>query len=171
VAAALLTDSPLARAVYRAVTARVRIEADRVARYHAGNPEQFLVPERRTVRHAILADPSVDPWLSDHPLRTIQRGELVGPVERAVFDAAAGSVVGPIRDPLGWHVLRVETVEPAHPRPLELVRPLIEGRLLAGTRRRAFTSWLDGRIAELVRLAPGYEHPGDPSQPDNTHRH
>ena len=25
--------------------------------------------------------------------------------------------------------------------------------------------------AELVRLAPGYEHPGDPRQPDNTHRH
>ena len=24
---------------------------------------------------------------------------------------------------------------------------------------------------ELVQLAPGYEHPGDPRQPDNTHRH
>ena len=24
---------------------------------------------------------------------------------------------------------------------------------------------------QLVRLAPGYEHPGDPRQPDNTHRH
>ena len=38
-------------------------------------------------------------------------------------------------------------------------------------RRRAFRSWLDARRAELVQLAPGYEHPGDPRQPDNTHRH
>ncbi|KKB97156.1 malonyl CoA-ACP transacylase, partial [Mycobacterium nebraskense] len=34
-----------------------------------------------------------------------------------------------------------------------------------------FRVWLDARRAELVRLAPGYEHPGDPRQPDNTHRH
>jgi [acyl-carrier-protein] S-malonyltransferase len=38
-------------------------------------------------------------------------------------------------------------------------------------RRRAFRLWLDVRCAELVQLAPGYEHPGDPRQPDNTHRH
>ena len=38
-------------------------------------------------------------------------------------------------------------------------------------RRRAFRLWLDARCAELVELAPGYEHPGDPRQPDNTHRH
>ena len=55
--------------------------------------------------------------------------------------------------------------------PLDEVRPEIEHTLLALDRRRAFIAWLDGRNAELVRLAPGYEHPGDPSQPDNTHRH
>ena len=31
--------------------------------------------------------------------------------------------------------------------------------------------WCDRRRAELVLLAPGYEHPGDPRQPDNTHKH
>ena len=41
----------------------------------------------------------------------------------------------------------------------------------AARRRRAFRLWLDARCAELVELAPGYEHPGDPRQPDNTHRH
>jgi alpha-mannosidase len=29
----------------------------------------------------------------------------------------------------------------------------------------------DLRREELVELAPGYEHPGDPRQPDNVHRH
>lgn len=43
--------------------------------------------------------------------------------------------------------------------------------LRSAARRRAFRLWLDARCAELVELAPGYEHPGDPRQPDNTHRH
>ncbi|EUA92324.1 putative malonyl CoA-acyl carrier protein transacylase, FabD2 [Mycobacterium ulcerans str. Harvey] len=42
---------------------------------------------------------------------------------------------------------------------------------VGAARRRAFRVWLDGRRAALVQLAPGYEHPGDPRQPDNTHRH
>jgi [acyl-carrier-protein] S-malonyltransferase len=55
--------------------------------------------------------------------------------------------------------------------PLAEVRPMIAGHLRAVARRRAFRVWLDQRRAELVRLSPGYEHPGDPRQPDNTHRH
>jgi [acyl-carrier-protein] S-malonyltransferase len=51
------------------------------------------------------------------------------------------------------------------------VRSAIAEHLRGAARRRAFRVWLDARTAELVRLAPGYEHPGDPRQPDNTHRH
>ena len=47
----------------------------------------------------------------------------------------------------------------------------VADHLRAAARRRAFRLWLDSRCAELVELAPGYEHPGDPRQPDNTHRH
>lgn len=43
--------------------------------------------------------------------------------------------------------------------------------LRGAARRRAFRTWLDQRRAALVWLAPGYEHPGDPRQPDNTHKH
>ena len=54
---------------------------------------------------------------------------------------------------------------------LDHVRPAITEHLRGAARRRAFRMWLDGRRAALVELAPGYEHPGDPRQPDNTHRH
>jgi [acyl-carrier-protein] S-malonyltransferase len=65
----------------------------------------------------------------------------------------------------GWHA-------PAADAPLlEQVRPAIAAHLRAAARRRAFRRWLDERRAALVELAPGYEHPGDPRQPDNTHRH
>jgi [acyl-carrier-protein] S-malonyltransferase len=65
----------------------------------------------------------------------------------------------------GWDIPAGE------PPPLHSVRAAIAAELHAAARRRAFATWLDGRRAELVRLAPGYEHPGDPRQPDNTHRH
>jgi [acyl-carrier-protein] S-malonyltransferase len=55
--------------------------------------------------------------------------------------------------------------------PLAQVRPLIVEALHGAACRSAFRVWLDERRAALVRLAPGYEHPGDPRQPDNTHRH
>ena len=47
----------------------------------------------------------------------------------------------------------------------------LAAHLRGAARRRAFRIWLQQRCAALVRLAPGYEHPGDPRQPDNTHRH
>ena len=43
--------------------------------------------------------------------------------------------------------------------------------LRGAARRRSFRIWLQQRCAALVWLAPGYEHPGDPRQPDNTHKH
>jgi [acyl-carrier-protein] S-malonyltransferase len=55
--------------------------------------------------------------------------------------------------------------------PLGEVWSMIADHLSGAARRRAFRVWLDARRAALVRLAPGYEHPGDPRQPDNTHRH
>ena len=64
----------------------------------------------------------------------------------------------------GWRGRRIETT-------LDDVRTDIAEHLLAVARRREFRRWLDARRAELVELAPGYEHPGDPRQPDNTHKH
>jgi [acyl-carrier-protein] S-malonyltransferase len=155
-----LTRNPLARAVFMAVTADVAVPPAAV--FYDNNPERFHVPEERIVRHTIGGVTT---------RRVLRRGELTGPVEDAVFAAAAGKTVGPVHDPLGTHVLVVEEVRPARTVPLAEVRESITGRLLAGARRRAFTAWLDLRTAQRVRLAPGYEHPGDPEQPDNTHRH
>ena len=57
------------------------------------------------------------------------------------------------------------------PAPLDDVRSQVAAHLLASARRRHYRRWLDLRCAEIVTLADGYEHPGDPRQPDNTHRH
>jgi [acyl-carrier-protein] S-malonyltransferase len=78
---------------------------------------------------------------------------LAGAGGSATSDAAAG----------GWRVAS----EPDFAE----VRPLIAAHLRGAARRRRFRMWLDERRADLVWLAPGYEHPGDPRQPDNTHKH
>jgi [acyl-carrier-protein] S-malonyltransferase len=65
----------------------------------------------------------------------------------------------------GWST--APTVAPE----LAEVRAQIAAHLMASARRRAFRRWLDARRAESVHLAPGYEHPGDPRQPDHVHRH
>jgi len=67
--------------------------------------------------------------------------------------------------PHGWRAPSVTAP------PLDEVRSAVAEHLRGAARRRAFRAWLDERRAALVRLAPGYEHPGDPRQPDNTHRH
>ena len=58
-----------------------------------------------------------------------------------------------------------------YPQPYEQVRGVIEAELYAWERDRVFTGWLYERHALLVRTEPGFEHPGDPSQPDAVHRH
>jgi [acyl-carrier-protein] S-malonyltransferase len=171
IAASLLASTALARAVFAAVTAHITVDERHVARFHADNPELFHHQEARVVRHVVLTTPNTPADLDDRPPRTIRRGELVGPVERALFEASPGTEVGPIHDPLGAHVLRVEQVLPARRVGLDEARPGIVARLRAAARRREFATWLDRGRAMRVRLAPGYEHPGDPSQPDNTHRH
>jgi [acyl-carrier-protein] S-malonyltransferase len=108
---------------------------------------------------------------------------LADPAARAVFTDVTASLrvsddeiadyharnplrfAAPRTDPHGWR-----SPSEAAP-PLAEVRLAVHDHLLRAARRRAFRVWLDARRAELVRLAPGYEHPGDPRQPDNTHRH
>jgi [acyl-carrier-protein] S-malonyltransferase len=161
VAADLLTRNPLARAVFVAVTASVAVSDDAVLRFYDGNPERFHVPAERVVRHTVSGVTRQ---------RTVRRGELTGPVEDAVFAGEIGAV-RTVDDPLGTHTVVVEEARDARVRSLAEARNEIADRLLSAARRRAFTAWLHRHASADVRLAPGFEHPGDPGQPDNTHRH
>jgi [acyl-carrier-protein] S-malonyltransferase len=92
---------------------------------------------------------------------------------------AARYVPPPAADRAGWRVFppsgpgtnRPVSNQPPEPAIPEPVRHSIHTELRGAARRHSFARWLDARQAELVRLQPGYEHPGDPRQPDNTHRH
>lgn len=154
---------------------------------------QLLVTERVIAAAAAEAGvtgagaPAEDEVLPDDSARleigSIAAAALADPLARAMYtcvtadiDVADADIADyHARNPMrfarpsdtgtGWRTATVEAP------PLDAVRALIADHLRGAARRRAFRLWLDVRRAELVRLAAGYEHPGDPRQPDNTHRH
>ncbi|CAM3351529.1 hypothetical protein MYCO108962_16130 [Mycobacterium colombiense] len=114
-----------------------------------------------SVAAAVLTDPRARALFAD-----VTAAVRVDDTEVAAYHARNPlRFAPPQRGEHGWR-----TTALAAP-PLDEVRSAIEELLRGAARRRAFRLWLDARRAALVRLAPGYEHPGDPRQPDNTHRH
>jgi [acyl-carrier-protein] S-malonyltransferase len=124
-------------------------------------PDATARLEIGSVAAAVLADPRARALFAD----------VTAAVRIGDDDVADYHTRNPLRfaeprpDPDGWRA------PPRGVPPLAQVRPAIADHLQGAARRRAFRVWLDARRAALVRLAPGYEHPGDPRQPDNTHRH
>lgn len=153
---------------------------------------QVLVTARVVAAEATAAGltadgaPSEDALLPDVAARleigSVAATALEDAVARAVFvHVTSGVIVGDdeIRDYHRRNPFRFSGRNPGVGgwlgRPVETsladVRTEIAEHLLAVARRREFRRWLDARREELVHLAPGYEHPGDPRQPDNTHKH
>lgn len=153
---------------------------------------QLIVTERVVAAEAALlgatvADaPAEGELLPDVTARleigSIAASALADPLARAVFQLVTATTAVTAEEVAGYHDRNPMRFAPAvtgadgwrtpsRPPPLAQVRGAVTEHLLAAARRRDFRRWLDGRRAELVELAPGYEHPGDPRQPDNTHKH
>jgi [acyl-carrier-protein] S-malonyltransferase len=133
---------------------------------------QLLVTERVVAAEAtargLSADgaPSEDDLLPDMAVRleigSVAASVLSDPLARALF-ASVTETVDVTDDAVADYATR---------NPSRFADTAgVAAHLRAAARRRAFRLWLDARCAALVELAPGYEHPGDPRQPDNTHRH
>ncbi|HEX9931358.1 MAG TPA: peptidyl-prolyl cis-trans isomerase [Allosphingosinicella sp.] len=77
-------------------------------------------------------------------------------VANAVFSAAQGALVGPVRSELGWHVVRIESINRANARPLETVRTEIATEL---GRRKLQDALGDiaGRLEEKVEDGASFE--------------
>ena len=135
---------------------------------------QVLVTERVVAAEAaerglsVDGAPSEDEVLPDMAVRleigSVAASVLTDPLARALFASVTEAVDIDRRR-------RSRPTNGAEPRRASSSTADVAEHLRAAARRRAFRLWLDARRAALVELAPGYEHPGDPRQPDNTHRH
>ncbi len=70
-------------------------------------------------------------------------------VANAVFSAAKGAVIGPIRSDLGWHVVKVEDIRGASGRTLAQARGEI-AELLAANKRKEALADLVARVEEQI---------------------
>ncbi|MEU6236980.1 hypothetical protein [Kitasatospora sp. NPDC047058] len=148
ITAAAYEGSPAVRAVYEAVTADVTPPPEQVRHYRtmasrAPGPAvwRLAFPDGGTCE----ADPATLPRALAAGLRTAAPGEAV------TADGWTATLLAVTRSPAEG------------PDPAAVVH--------AATRRAAFVRWLDHARATRLTLTSGLEHPGDPAQPDNHHRH
>ncbi|MEA2163561.1 MAG: peptidyl-prolyl cis-trans isomerase SurA [Thermoanaerobaculia bacterium] len=83
-----------------------------------------LAAQARTGDFAKLATSSSDAGTKAKggDMGEIARGELLPDLDKAVFNAQAGAVIGPIETKSGWHILKVETRLPSEVPAFESVK-------------------------------------------------
>ncbi|MFD7588454.1 hypothetical protein ACFV84_23825 [Kitasatospora sp. NPDC059811] len=145
ITAAAYEGSAAVRAVYAVVTADVEPSAADVAHYRT-----LTTRPPSAVWHLALPDGELE----------ADPDTLPAALAEALREAAPGTwaTAGPWTAAL----LAVRTT----PEERDPTADLTEA-----ARRAAFVRWLDHERAQRLTLVEGLEHPGDPAQPDNHHRH
>jgi peptidyl-prolyl cis-trans isomerase D len=112
----------------------IQIADDKLQQEYDARKDQFSVPEQRHVVQFLVDDEAAAKAAAERlksedfatvakavsgqdpiDLGTVDKAGLpLAEVADPVFAAAEGSVVGPVKSDLGWHLLKVEKVEPAH---------------------------------------------------------
>ncbi|MEW9546873.1 peptidylprolyl isomerase [Nonomuraea sp. NPDC050783] len=170
--AAAYQGSPWVRAVFEQVTAGTPIPPEWRAR-----PSRPEAGRAHHVRHRLFPDrPAAERATPDDldPLGPVDLASLPAALADALSRHPPGALVGPVPDPLGWHVALATPAPLPHSSPEGTTPPVPTPSLQQhrqAARRRAFARWLDEARAERIVLVPGLEHPGDPRQPDNHHKH
>ncbi|MFI7618739.1 peptidylprolyl isomerase [Nonomuraea terrae] len=172
--AAAYHGSPWARAVFHHVTASASVPPE--WRRSTSSGRRLRSSERsprHLVRHRLFDDPARARDATEADLESlgpVELDSLPTAIAEALNSHPYGTLVGPVVDALGWHVAMATPVHPA-PASATLDGNDHDSSLVEAARRKAFARWLDDMRAKRVRLVPGFEHPGDPRQPDNHHKH
>lgn len=152
--AAAWASSPAMSALYELVT----------------EPTAAVTPDTATrtwyrVTHTVGATSAEAATAPETSLGWTTLDDLPAPLAAELRARPPGTRIAPVRTSLGWHSATIIATEvrPTNPAPRTVATD--------PARLTAFNRWLDQRRSALVTNAPGFEHPGDPGQPDNTHRH
>ena len=159
------------------VGAAARATEAEIAAYYRENQAAYAASETRNLQHVVLQDQAAAQAFvqrvrggasftdaasqagfaaSDiafpNQTRAGFAGETTPQVAAAAFGAAQGALAGPIRSELGFHVVRVDSINAVPARPLEAVRGEIAERIEQRKRRDA----LDALITRVEdQLADG----------------
>ncbi|MEO6260417.1 MAG: peptidylprolyl isomerase [Thermoanaerobaculia bacterium] len=104
-----------------------------------------LVSEARSGDFAKVAMASSDAGTKSKggDLGEVARGELLPDLDHAVFNATAGSVIGPIETKSGWHILKVETRLPSEVPAFESMKDRIRKDASDDAWQRDYKAYID----------------------------
>lgn len=169
--------------LFEDVTADVQVDDATVAAAYDEEPGRFDLPERRRVRHVVVADEdaaeearrllaSGSPFeqvaaelsldeatrANGGELGWVTQDQLLDGFGPAVFSLEVGEVSSPIRTELGVHVAQVTDVEPAGPTERSEALAALRQQLLEERREARWRSWLDELWKSVdTRYADGVE--------------
>lgn len=130
--------------------------------------------ERESEERGLTEGPPVEDVLPDR-MAAVAVGGVLASVLRASGPARAvyADVVREVEVTAAEAAAYLDRSRPAHSHApsCDAERAAARTRLTHARARQVFLDWLSARSARLVRLERGHEHPGDPHQPDATHRH
>jgi foldase protein PrsA len=165
----------LSDAVYKKVTADVKVTDADANAYYLSHSVNYTQPQTRLVRHILVKDKktadklyaqlkggadfaalakkfSQDPGSKSQGGRlTISRGQTVPEFDRVAFALKTGELSKPVKTQFGWHI--IEALKPSTPRkatPYSQVKEAIRQQLLQQERSDALKRWLDGVKAEYA---------------------
>ena len=104
-----------------------------------------LATEARAGDFAKVASASSDAGTKSKggDLGDVAKGELLPDLDRAVFSATAGSVIGPIETKSGWHILKVETRLPSEVPAFESLKDRIRKDASDDAWQRDYKAYID----------------------------
>ncbi|MEA2329008.1 MAG: peptidyl-prolyl cis-trans isomerase SurA, partial [Thermoanaerobaculia bacterium] len=104
-----------------------------------------LAAQARTDDFAKLATTSSDAGTKAKggDLGEVARGELLPDLDKAVFNATAGTVLGPIETKSGWHILKVETRLPSEVPAFESVKDRLRKDASEDAWQRDYKAYID----------------------------
>lgn len=141
------------------------------AKYAAANKRklvQLVLPSEaaaKQVQSEVAAGKSLETVAAGKGLSVAQLGSLTqdayavqssGEVANAVFAAAKGKVLGPLKAPLGWMLVRIDAVETVAGKTLDQARPELLKELGEEKRKLAladFTGGIEDKLSEGAGIA------------------
>lgn len=148
--------------------ANVRASEQEIAAYYNANQDDYGAKDIRVISQAVVPDRNAAQQIAQRarsgqsfvdavkpaglsaedvsvgPQTRAQFTELAGEqVAAAAFGAQAGAVVGPVQSPLGWHVVKIDSVQRQPGRSLGQVRDEIAARITAEKRQNGLAELVD----------------------------
>ena len=93
----------------------------------------------------------------------VEKKDFAGPIGDTLFSMKVGDVAGPVKSQFGYHILKLEEIQPAEGKPFEAVRAEIDSQYridraneLFGDRQEAIAERLEKGESDLDKLAQSF---------------